>query len=138
VVVAVEICDTLSVIPGARPLGREPGIHRAAQPVDEWVRDFVAPGMTEVDRMVAMAIAKRIPAGLDEPINLSSRVDALDWPQITAELDSQGCAVLNGLLTPDQCRAITALYPDDSHFRSRVVTASVAASTNISPIRCRI
>jgi hypothetical protein len=49
------------------------------------------------------------------------RVDALDWPQITAELASLGCAVLKGLLTPDQCRAIAALYPDDAHFRSRIV-----------------
>jgi hypothetical protein len=48
-------------------------------------------------------------------------VDALPWPQITTELDSQGCAVLKGLLTPDQCRAITTLYPDDTHFRSRIV-----------------
>ena len=53
--------------------------------------------------------------------DLTSHVDALDWPQITAELDIQGCAVLKGLLTPDQCRAVAALYPDDTHFRSRVV-----------------
>ncbi|MDA9502721.1 2OG-Fe(II) oxygenase [Bradyrhizobium sp. CCBAU 11357] len=53
--------------------------------------------------------------------DLVAHVDALDWPQITAELDSQGCAVLKNLLTPDQCRAIAALYPDDAHFRSRIV-----------------
>jgi hypothetical protein len=51
----------------------------------------------------------------------AARVDALDWPQITAELDTQGCAVLKGLLTPDQCRAISTLYPDDANFRSRIV-----------------
>ncbi|MDH2357293.1 2OG-Fe(II) oxygenase [Bradyrhizobium sp. SSUT18] len=51
----------------------------------------------------------------------AARVDALDWPQITSELDSQGCAVLKNLLTTDQCRAIAALYPDDAHFRSRIV-----------------
>ena len=55
------------------------------------------------------------------PADLASHVDTLDWPQITAELDSQGCAVLKGLLTPDQCRAVSALYPDDAHFRSRIV-----------------
>lgn len=54
-------------------------------------------------------------------VDLAARVDALDWPQITSELDSQGCAVLKGLLTPDQCRATAALYPDDTHFRSRIV-----------------
>jgi hypothetical protein len=52
---------------------------------------------------------------------LATHVDALDWPQITTELASQGCAVLKNLLTPDQCHAITALYPDDAHFRSRIV-----------------
>lgn len=54
-------------------------------------------------------------------VDLAAHVDALDWPQITADLDAQGCAVLKGLLTPDQCRAVAALYPDDTHFRSRVV-----------------
>ncbi|RXH20013.1 2OG-Fe(II) oxygenase [Bradyrhizobium guangzhouense] len=54
-------------------------------------------------------------------VDLTAHVDALDWPQINAELDSHGSAVLKGLLTPDQCRAISALYPDDAHFRSRIV-----------------
>lgn len=53
--------------------------------------------------------------------DLTAHVDALDWPQITAELDSQGCAVLQSLLTPEQCHAIAALYPDDANFRSRIV-----------------
>ena len=26
-----------------------------------------------------------------------------------------------GLLSPDECRALAALYPDDTHFRSRIV-----------------
>jgi hypothetical protein len=52
---------------------------------------------------------------------LTARVDAIDWPQATRELDAQGCAVLKGLLTADECRALAALYPDDNHFRSRVV-----------------
>ncbi|MDH2346679.1 2OG-Fe(II) oxygenase [Bradyrhizobium sp. SSUT77] len=69
-----------------------------------------------------MAIAKRAPAAtVDDAADIAARVDALDWPQITAELDSQGCAVLKNLLTTDQCRAIAALYPDDAHFRSRIV-----------------
>ena len=67
-----------------------------------------------------MAIAKRV-AAPDSGIDLPSHVDALDWSQITAELDTQGCAVLKGLLTPDQCRTIAAFYPDDTHFRSRIV-----------------
>jgi len=53
----------------------------------------------------------------------TSRVDTLDWTQIERELDGQGCAVLKGLLSADECRALAALYPDDAHFRSRVVMA---------------
>jgi uncharacterized protein len=50
-----------------------------------------------------------------------ARLDAIDWAQIGGELDAQGCAVLKGLLLPGECRAIAALYPDDAHFRSRIV-----------------
>lgn len=53
----------------------------------------------------------------------TSRVDTLDWTQIEHDLDGQGCAVLKGLLSTDECRALAALYPDDAHFRSRVVMA---------------
>jgi hypothetical protein len=52
---------------------------------------------------------------------IAARVDAIDWAQVASELDTQGCAVLKGLLQPDECRAIAALYPDDSKFRSRIV-----------------
>src|SRR6202049_5032767 len=51
----------------------------------------------------------------------ATRVDAIDWAQAPIDLDAQGSAVLKGLLSPDECRALAALYPDDSHFRSRVV-----------------
>jgi uncharacterized protein len=53
--------------------------------------------------------------------DIAARVDAIDWEQATSELDAQGCAVLKSLLSPDECRALAALYPDDSHFRSRIV-----------------
>jgi len=50
-----------------------------------------------------------------------SGIDAIDWTQAGRDLDAYGCAVLKGLLRPDECRALAALYPDDGHFRSRVV-----------------
>ena len=55
------------------------------------------------------------------PSDIPSRIDAIDWTQATGDLDAHGCAVLTNLLTPDECRAITSLYPDDAHFRSRIV-----------------
>ena len=51
----------------------------------------------------------------------AARVDAIDWTKATSDLDTQGCAVLKGLLTPEECRALAALYPEDEIFRSRVV-----------------
>ena len=63
------------------------------------------------------ATARKIQSASD----IATRVDAIDWAQATTDLDAQGCAVLKGLLTPDECRALAAMYPDDSHFRSRVV-----------------
>lgn len=61
---------------------------------------------------------------LREPIsslNLADRIGELDWQQICQELDEHGNAVLPSLLLPDECDALAALYPDDTHFRSRVV-----------------
>ena len=71
--------------------------------------------------MLAMAIAKPAAARVNRPTDLAARVDALAWPQVASDLDDQGCAVLKGLLTPDECREIAALYPDDPRFRSRIV-----------------
>jgi hypothetical protein len=56
-----------------------------------------------------------------QPSDITARVEAIDWEQASHELDAQGCAVLKGLLSPGECRAFAALYPDDSRFRSRVV-----------------
>jgi hypothetical protein len=53
--------------------------------------------------------------------DIAARVDALDWAQVSSDLDAQGCAVLKGLLSAEECLALAALYPDDSRFRSRVV-----------------
>ena len=53
--------------------------------------------------------------------DIAARVDALDWAQASHDLDSQGCSVLRELLSADECRALAALYPDDAHFRSRIV-----------------
>jgi uncharacterized protein len=55
------------------------------------------------------------------PSAIAARVNAIDWTQAGLDLDAQGCAVLQGLLSPQECRALAALYADDKHFRSRVV-----------------
>ena len=55
------------------------------------------------------------------PSDVAACVDAIDWTEVTKELDAQGCAVLKGLLSPEECGALAALFPDDGHFRSKVV-----------------
>ena len=53
----------------------------------------------------------------------ASRVAALDWANIAAELDEHGSAVVGPLLTPGQCDELVASYEDEGIFRSRVVMA---------------
>jgi hypothetical protein len=49
------------------------------------------------------------------------RIDEFDWQEIGKELDQQGNAVVQQLLSPEECRAIAGLYPNDDIFRRRVV-----------------
>jgi hypothetical protein len=50
-----------------------------------------------------------------------SRVAAMDWTGITAHLGGRGWAVLNGLLSANECRAVADLYSHDDIFRSHIV-----------------
>jgi len=52
-----------------------------------------------------------------------ARVNALDWQQIGKNLDEQGSALLQGVLSARECESLAALYPRESIFRSRVVMA---------------
>ena len=54
---------------------------------------------------------------------LATRIAALDWAGIAAELDADGCATTGSLLAPEQCAALAASYASDTLFRSRVVMA---------------
>ncbi|MGH8669685.1 MAG: 2OG-Fe(II) oxygenase [Burkholderiales bacterium] len=47
----------------------------------------------------------------------------LNWAQIERGLDEQGSAVIENLVSAQECDALAALYPDDARFRSRVVMA---------------
>jgi hypothetical protein len=54
---------------------------------------------------------------------VAGRVQEVDWARVSHDLDGQGSAMLERLLTPEECRATAELYPDDALFRSRVVMA---------------
>ncbi|MES2150827.1 MAG: 2OG-Fe(II) oxygenase [Pseudomonadota bacterium] len=48
-------------------------------------------------------------------------MSAPDWERIGAGLDADGCAVLPGLLTAEECASLRAAYAERALFRSRVV-----------------
>ncbi|QEN86952.1 2OG-Fe(II) oxygenase [Labrys sp. KNU-23] len=63
------------------------------------------------------------PQPIHLPVHVSSgadRIAAYPWQGLTQELDDHGCAVLEGLLAPDECRSIADLYDQERHFRSHI------------------
>jgi hypothetical protein len=50
-----------------------------------------------------------------------SRAASINWNRVGQDLDAQGSAVIEHLLSPQECRGLAALYRDEAVFRSRVV-----------------
>ncbi len=48
------------------------------------------------------------------------RIARYDWMFVAKELGDYGCAVLEKLLTAEECRAIAGLYSREEHFRSQI------------------
>ena len=55
--------------------------------------------------------------------DIEERMTAIDWERVSQHVDSHGNAVIERLITPSECGALTSLYPIDALFRSRVVMA---------------
>ncbi|MDO9336443.1 MAG: 2OG-Fe(II) oxygenase [Caulobacter sp.] len=53
----------------------------------------------------------------------TGRLAAVDWTAVASNLDAQGFAVLPGLLRPDECERVAALYDQPGGFRSQVIMA---------------
>jgi len=49
-----------------------------------------------------------------------TRVSQYDWETLSGDLNGYGCAVLEKLLSRDECRQIAGLYPEEEHFRSHI------------------
>jgi hypothetical protein len=56
-----------------------------------------------------------------EPKSIAERVSAIVWNQVLQDLDAQGNAKINRILTADECQSLTDLYEKDEMFRSTVV-----------------
>ena len=52
---------------------------------------------------------------------IGERVNAINWEQVSSDLDAQGSAMIEHLLSPDECRSLSGLYANDDMFRSRIV-----------------
>jgi hypothetical protein len=63
---------------------------------------------------------KKAPSAAPDVAPADARVAALNWPSLRSQLDGFGNAVIERLLTLDECGAMSALYPDDGQFRSHV------------------
>jgi uncharacterized protein len=54
---------------------------------------------------------------------MAERIAALDWQRLAADLDAHGCAVVQAVLSPQECVALAQTYAADEPFRSRIVMA---------------
>ena len=52
-----------------------------------------------------------------------SRIDAVGWDAVSVDLDAEGCARIEGLLSPAECDELAGLYASEALFRSKVVMA---------------
>jgi hypothetical protein len=52
---------------------------------------------------------------------ITERLNGVAWQRVEADLDAYGGAMLERLLTPEECDVVTAMYPNDAAFRSRIV-----------------
>jgi len=58
--------------------------------------------------------------------DISKRLVEIDWRQVSADLDSEGAAIIEKLLSQHECEALSHLYAQDVLFRSRIVMAQHA------------
>ncbi len=68
-----------------------------------------------------MNVAVKIVEPMVSRAGVVDRVNALDWERVSHDLDAQGSAMTERLLSPDECQSIAGLYPRDDIFRSRIV-----------------
>ena len=52
-----------------------------------------------------------------------SRLETIDWPAISSDLDAQGWAMMPKLLSTKECDAVASLYQKDEGFRNKIVMA---------------
>jgi hypothetical protein len=56
-------------------------------------------------------------------MDIDRRVRSIDWDAASTQLDAYGWAMIDKLLTAQECRALAAMYPDEQRFRSHIIMA---------------
>jgi len=68
-------------------------------------------------------VSRRATVANPSATEVPARVNAIDWARVSVDLDAQGSARIERLISPGECEALASLYPIDALFRSRVVMA---------------
>lgn len=58
---------------------------------------------------------------MKDKTSLAERIQAIDWQRVSNDLDAQGSAVIERLITQEECHMLSGLYSSDGIFRSRIV-----------------
>src|SRR5262249_34394029 len=66
--------------------------------------------------MIASGAVSRVPAEQ----STATRIARYDWGKLAEELNNNGCAILDGLISSQECRLLAAMYPEEEHFRSHI------------------
>lgn len=61
--------------------------------------------------------------GIGSELTAADRLADFNWSLIAEELDERGYAVLQALLSPEECRTVAALYEVEGCFRKHIVMA---------------
>lgn len=67
-----------------------------------------------------MNVQQKPNAAIAPSQQIATRVAALDWTQLERDLDARGNAVIENLLTAQECVTLRELFAHDATFRSRV------------------
>jgi hypothetical protein len=58
---------------------------------------------------------------MSEGRSVAGRIDALDWKSAGESLSQRGYAVMEPILSPEECASLAALYGDARRFRSQII-----------------
>lgn len=68
-----------------------------------------------------MTAVVREAASITPAEDVAARMETLDWERVLQDLDAQAYALIESLVTQEECAALARLYPVEGIFRSRVV-----------------